>query len=243
MTEQVFKTCIYQIRNKINGRIYIGSTKNFHSRVLKHLQALRTQIHKNDYLQNAYNKYGEESFYFGILELVTVDSLLSTEQQYLDCFYDNQQQCYNMCPKANNSTGYRHSVEVKKKMSSIKRGQKYSEIAKKNMSLAHMGKKRKPETIEIFRKKMTGPNNPAFGKFGGQSLTSKKVHKYSLNGTFVDTYDSIIEASKINNTCKTSISCCCHGSLKQAGGYLWSFSREENLQPYKRAERKICQNK
>lgn len=62
-------TCIYQIRNKNNNKIYIGSTKNFHKRKLRHINDLRNNKHHNIYLQRCWNKTKNESIYvFEIIE-------------------------------------------------------------------------------------------------------------------------------------------------------------------------------
>ena len=54
---------IYKIVNKINGKYYVGSSKDvINYRWIHHKRALRSNRHKNDYLQNAWNKYGEDNF-------------------------------------------------------------------------------------------------------------------------------------------------------------------------------------
>ena len=58
---------IYQIKNLVNGKLYIGQTINYKSRKEKHLSLLRRNDHHNPYLQKAYNKYGEDAFEFSIL--------------------------------------------------------------------------------------------------------------------------------------------------------------------------------
>jgi hypothetical protein len=83
-------------------------------------------------------------------------------------------------------------------------------------------KKRKKELSEIFK----GKNNPGYGKFGSKSNTSKIVYQYDLRGNFIKKHGSIIEASKEYNVCKTSISSCCHGRLKRAGNFIWSFCKK-----------------
>lgn len=60
---------IYCIENKINNKTYIGSSKNLYQRLLKHFALLRHNKHENAHLQSAWNKYGEESFEWFILEL------------------------------------------------------------------------------------------------------------------------------------------------------------------------------
>lgn len=62
------KSGIYAFVNKINGMFYIGSATIFRKRWDLHLNELRKNKHKNPYLQNVYNKYGEINFQFIILE-------------------------------------------------------------------------------------------------------------------------------------------------------------------------------
>ena len=78
-------TGIYKIINVKNNKYYIGSTQeSFLIRWKNHIGALRRNTHKNSHLQNAYNKYGEESFVFNILETCNKEECLNREQIYLD---------------------------------------------------------------------------------------------------------------------------------------------------------------
>jgi len=90
------KNGIYFIRNIINGRLYVGSTVRFKKRSHDHIASLKTNRHSNKYLQNDFNKCGEEAFIFEVIEVVEEKSqLLIREQYYIDQFYDSQDQCYN----------------------------------------------------------------------------------------------------------------------------------------------------
>lgn len=51
----------------------------------------------------------------------------------------------------------------------------------------------------------------------------KKVDKYTIDGQYLETYDSLTEAAKSNNMCNTSISNCCRGIHKTAGGFIWKY--------------------
>jgi group I intron endonuclease len=119
---------IYKISNIINGRIYIGSTKCFDRRSKNHKYLLDNNKHKNKFLQSDYIKSGGENFIFEIMEFVDrfdKNLLFSTEQKYLNKFYDNQLNCYNFEPFAKYSRngiknkicrhGYIHSEETKEK--------------------------------------------------------------------------------------------------------------------------------
>lgn len=79
------KQCgVYKITCLCNGKIYIGSSNNIFKRWEHHRWALRHNEHNNKYLQNAWNKYGEENFRFEIVELCTLDKQFDLEQKYLD---------------------------------------------------------------------------------------------------------------------------------------------------------------
>ena len=62
------KSGIYKIINKVNGKYYVGSTKDFNKRWLDHKSALIGNRHPNDKLQRAWNKYGQDKFEFVITE-------------------------------------------------------------------------------------------------------------------------------------------------------------------------------
>ena len=89
---------IYVIENLINKKYYIGSSKDLGRRKIQHLSDLRNNRHGNIYLQNSFNKYGEENFKFDILEYCEVDRRVPREQKWLDMF--NDENCYNMCALA-----------------------------------------------------------------------------------------------------------------------------------------------
>ena len=92
-------TGVYQIKNIINNKIYISSTKQcFRVRFNHHLQALRNNKHKNPHLQNAWNKYGESMFEFSILKVCKKEDTYLWEQQYLD--NRNKELSYNINPNA-----------------------------------------------------------------------------------------------------------------------------------------------
>jgi hypothetical protein len=75
---------VYQIRCKRNGKIYIGSAVNLQWRWRSHRRDLGNGVHVNPHLQSAWNKYGETSFEFSVLEYVEQHHLLITEQLWIN---------------------------------------------------------------------------------------------------------------------------------------------------------------
>ena len=96
------KSGIYQIRNLVNNKVYIGSTLDFYERRRDHFSLLRSNkyIHHCEHLQNSFNKYGEENFVFEVIEFCESDVRYKSEQYWLDKFY-GKNICYNKNPIAN----------------------------------------------------------------------------------------------------------------------------------------------
>lgn len=50
-----------------------------------------------------------------------------------------------------------------------------------------------------------------------------RIKQYNKDGTYINTYNSIIEASKNTNSNPTHISLCAKGKQKTCGGYIWKY--------------------
>ena len=88
---------IYCIENLINNKKYIGLSKDIRRRWLEHRSELCRGVHINIYLQNAWNKYGEKSFKFYIIELCSEDNLCERERYYIETYRSlSHEQGYNL---------------------------------------------------------------------------------------------------------------------------------------------------
>ena len=126
---------IYQIRNLVNGKRYIGSAVHFARRWRQHRCELGKGRH-NPKLQNAWRKHGEHSFVFEVIEVVEdCDRLIEREQHYID-LVDPE---YNVCPVAGSNYGVRWSREVKERMSVANKSVWQRPGHRENMSAAHKG--------------------------------------------------------------------------------------------------------
>jgi group I intron endonuclease len=63
---------IFQVKNKANGKVLLGSTLNLEGALNGHRFMLRTGSHRNKSLQEDWYQYGEENFVFEVLETVEV---------------------------------------------------------------------------------------------------------------------------------------------------------------------------
>lgn len=136
---------IYQIKNKINNKSYIGSSSRLKFRWNRHLTDLKCNAHHSLALQRAYNKYGIDNFELIILENCKSEELLQKEQYYLDVLKPE----YNICKIAGNCAGIKHSIETieKRRTSLIKLWEK-KELKTKH---SKYGRKKKKECNQVTK--------------------------------------------------------------------------------------------
>lgn len=117
------KGIIYKIINKQNGLIYIGqTTTTLKRRWQGHKSALKSQIHHNELLQRAYNKYGIEPFEIFLIERCNIEELDERERYWIN-YYDstNRSKGYNFESGGNKLK--KHSPETIEKFILHSRGE------------------------------------------------------------------------------------------------------------------------
>jgi group I intron endonuclease len=219
---------IYQIRNLINNKIYIGSAVDINQRWGVHLHQLKNGIHHSSHLQRSWIKNGEQNFILEILEEIdNVNNLLIREQFYFDTIKPwNRFIGYNICKVAGSTLGI-----------------KFTDEAKNNISIGRKGK-------------LCGTENPNYGKRGKNSIWYNKKHsnytktlmsksadgrkksvlQLSLDGILLKQYPSVAEAIReLKNKsiipikrkqCSiiSAISACCKNENKSLYGFKWKYN-------------------
>lgn len=113
---------IYAIRNKINGKAYIGSATKLTTRLNYHRSFLRRGKHANSKLQRAWDRYGADGFEFSIMEAVEdKGELAAREQHWIDAL-NSVDAGYNIRRIATSNQGLKASPETRAKMSASQRG-------------------------------------------------------------------------------------------------------------------------
>lgn len=102
--ETTVEAGVYQIKNTVNNKILVGSTRN-----LKTLNGIKFSLETNGYtpnkeLQQEWNEYGKEVFVFEILEKLKKkddpyfnekEALLSLEEKWLEKLQPYGERGYN----------------------------------------------------------------------------------------------------------------------------------------------------
>lgn len=150
--ENLKNSGIYMILNIQNVKVYIGSSKNLHSRKLSHFKTLKNNKHYNYHLQAAYNKYGKENFNFIVLERDVPTEQLRIRENFYILQYDslNPQKGYNLSiPKEDENLYTREeTLEKKRRIAYI---QHYGEISEEEYLAWKKEKNKPPITPEEFK--------------------------------------------------------------------------------------------
>jgi len=148
---------IYVIKNLSNSKVYVGSSKNLETRWKIHKLRLTKNKHENQYLQNSWNKYGENCFQFELIEEVVIQELLhKVEKMWIDFF---------------NSTSDQFGYNIQKVPGRGRLGIKMLEVTKQKLSKLNSkenhpqwGTHLKEETKQKLRDAQTGKHKPNAGK-------------------------------------------------------------------------------
>ncbi len=142
------KTGVYQIRNLVNNKCYIGSAaakQGFKKRWNEHVCLLMRGCHRNLHLQRAWNKHHADNFVFEIREECQPDQCLIREQHYLDV----EKPEYNIALNAQSPMlGRKHTKATKAIMSKKASGscnpmygRPVTDEHRRRLSKARLGKK------------------------------------------------------------------------------------------------------
>lgn len=105
------------ILNNVNNHRYVGSAaRSIANRWAEHRYALRNNKHRNQHLQNVWNKYSEQSFSFVVLENCDPKRVLDAEQTWYELFKSQELPLYNKRENVASQLGLKHSDDSKRKM-------------------------------------------------------------------------------------------------------------------------------
>lgn len=236
---------IYEIRNLINNKVYIGQAKNIKRRWIYHKSKLKLNKHWNKYLQYSYNKYGKENFAFTIIEECNIEDLSKKESHWCNLFDSfDRKKGYNLTiPKENG--GYNLTTEGKEKISKAHKGKIISQELRNKISVANIGKVLSQETRDKMSKSKKGvkfskvaKNNMSIAK--KKQLQNKPLNSYDtwrkskikpvfgyniLNREFVEYESASIAAFNLSSK-REYISRAAKGRINSSSKHIWAYSKE-----------------
>lgn len=141
---------VYQIKNTVNGKRYIGSSNQVKRRFYLHKWDLRRGKHHSITLQRSWDKYGKAAFLFKPILYCSVGDLHFYEQLFLDKMETvDPSKGFNICCDA----------------SAAGKGRVWTDAQKKAKSRERKGKKVSPETLKKLQTcHQRGPDHHMFGK-------------------------------------------------------------------------------
>lgn len=192
---------IYKIVNTKTGKYYVGSTINFRQRKYNHLRLLRLQKHHSVYLQRAFDKFGERSFVFIIVEKnISPDKLEKREQDFLNIAKkDKSYNCSFLAYKIEMTKIIREKIGKKTKQRLLDKknhplfGTRLSSATRKRISDSLIGR-------------FKGKNSPNFGMKlpSSHPFISCPAHRFgSRNGNYDSTifcFKNILTGETLNLT-------------------------------------------
>ena len=238
------KICgIYMIQNKINGKIYIGQSKDIYNRWTSHKNSSKNPKYP---IHFAINSLGKENFSFSILEKCN-----KSELNYRECFYiklyhsvDNDFG-YNLLQGGNDC---KWTNEMKQKHSEILSKVHNTEKFKKDTSerMKIYWKENKEEIIEnrkdMYKNEERNKKLSDASKKLWQDDNYRKRLSESHIGNTSNKNNTLVRCIETNET-KTifewrslgynSVTNVCKGKLKQTKGYSFEFV-DESLRTHKR---------
>jgi len=166
---------IYRIRNKINGKVYIGQSTDIESRWQTEKWHGSVGYYKLQALTRAMRKYGVDNFEFSIIEILPLDEeLLNKREKYWIDYYDS----YKNPEKGYNETlggqsghrGKKRSLETCQKISKALTGK-----PRLYMRGRPSGKTGKPSSLET-RLKISKANRGKHSQKRGSMSEENKQH-------------------------------------------------------------------
>lgn len=207
---------IYAISNRLNGKLYIGSARDFVSRWRQHRMDLLRGSHHSRHLQRSFSKHPED-FEFVVIEQVKDKANLLKQEQFWINFYQafDREKGYNISPKPGSCAGVKHSPEVAAKYRAL--------LAQYRRQPGFNEKSLATRLAKAKARALSAPPKPPEG------LRGTPVVQMDCDGKPVKRWSSIAKA-EISFGCKpgkSNIGFACKGRRGFALGWKWKYDPEE----------------
>lgn len=217
---------IYKITNTVNGKCYIGQSRDIEARWQKHLSAYKSSPDWE--LYRAFKKYGISKFTFEIVEECQINELNEREIYWI-AQYDSFNNGYNMtlggeaCNGTNDKKVYQYTVsgDFVAEYKSAHEAARVLNIQFTNICKVCRGERKtaggfgwsydKHDSVQPIKTKRLGDGT---------------VLQFTKEGQFIAEYPTAAEADRMTGISRTTIGLVCKGKGKTAGGFVWKYKND-----------------
>ena len=208
---------VYCHTNKIDGKRYVGITKNKPEKRWKNGKGYR----HNSYFYSAIQKYGWEEFYHEILFTGLVKEEAEKKEIELISKWNLTDRRFGYNIEGGGNLNKKVSERTKKLLSKITKKQ-MTEEAKRHLSLC---------AIKQFECK----GHPCLGKKCSEhtknklskalNFRKKKIGQYDLEGNLIQVYDSLHQLEQETGFFRSAITNYIKGNTNYCYGYVWKYEK------------------
>ena len=218
--------CVYMHVCKINNKIYVGITNKkpkyrWGNNGAYYLRQYKDGRYFHPIFACALKKYKDWNNDWK--HIIFAENLQEDEAKHFEkllialyktnvCRYGSEFG-YNCTDGGEGTSGFKMSDETKRKIGNANKGKVVTEEQRKVQREAHKGSKHTEESkLKISQ---------ALIKYADLSGKDLRWVQYNFDGTLLNVYYSVAEASRKTNINRRSISNCVSGRAKSAGGFMW----------------------
>ena len=211
---------IYKITNKINGKMYIGETnRTVEIRWRQHKSRAKDPQY-TEYLYQAMRKYGIENFIIECLEQCRPEERFHKETDYIILYNTLAPNGYNLVLSQDGPT----PLMI----------QQVLDLWGEGLSLVSIGAEIHidPKTVSEYLKSngVTSEEILERRTKNAGKHSRKAVIQYTLDGDFIQEFESASAAGRELSCNNGSISKCCKGNILTYNGYIWQYKDSDDIE-------------
>lgn len=180
-------------------------------------------------INRAREKYGINAFTYEVLERRAYINKSAAKQDldaleiYYIGFYDSYNNGYNCTIGGESTLGYTHTDKTRIKMSESKKGNKLSIGTKDKISNKLKGRILSKKWKNKIRASLKGKAKSQEHITKISLSKSRGIVQYDCNGTYLNEYITINEASASTKISISAIYKCLSGKNRTSGGFIWKY--------------------
>lgn len=160
-------------------------------------------------------KYGWNNFEHKVVSFNLTETEAKRLEKQLISYYKSRGLSYNITDGGDGRLGvtFKHTDEARLNIS-LHHRRVQTEETKQKISETQLGVK-----FPLWRKELLSKSHNKY---------KKRVCQYSLDGQLIQIFDSLMDAERATGTSSGNISRVCHGIVKTANGFKWTYYETKN---------------